>query len=116
MLHPFLGMVLAAGFMEGRDTTDSSWLLGNWLAEFRVGTQTKVMRIPCRKTENGVEAAIDFPPFGPTGVPVSTLQASRTTVSFELLQEDGAFVFEGQVEGNAVSGQIRHGADKGSFQ
>jgi pimeloyl-ACP methyl ester carboxylesterase len=116
MLHPLLGAVLAAAFVAGRGTIDSSWLLGDWLAEFQIGTQSKVMKIHCRKQENRIEAAIDWPPFGPTGVPVRKLQASRTTVSFEVSLEDVAFAFEGQLKDKGVSGEVRHGTDKGSFQ
>jgi pimeloyl-ACP methyl ester carboxylesterase len=115
MLNPAFSLVLA-GALAGHDMTDSSWLLGDWVGEFRIGTQIKLMKIHCRKQANGLTASGDFPPFGPADVAVAKLDPGRATVKFEIPLDDSTLAFSGNVRDNTVSGQVQRGADQGSFQ
>jgi pimeloyl-ACP methyl ester carboxylesterase len=116
MAGQLLGLVLALTAPAGAEMPESAWLQGDWLGEFRLGAETTLVRLRCRTRPGGVQLTAEMPPFGPSGLAARRLRIGPDAVSFELSLDGAALVLDGRREGSGVSGEVRRGADRGTFR
>jgi dienelactone hydrolase len=91
-------------------------LSGDWVGEIRLGEEVTLLKLRCRQGPGGVRVAADLPPFGPADVALDKLRVGPAAVQFELPGDGGARLFEGQFKDGAVSGEVRHGPNRGTFR
>ena len=89
---------------------------GVWVGELRLENQRTFIRVNYRIEGGGNNATIEMPSSGLTRIELKRVSFQSPRAHFELDRSSGTLVFDGQLRNNEVSGEVRQGDARGTFQ
>lgn len=90
-------------------------LAGRWEGAISVPGQELGIAVTFASSEEGLEARIDIPAQGASGVPLREVSFDPPAVRFELPAGPGLAVWEGELAGNRIEGRFTQGGAEGTF-
>ncbi|HEY6119243.1 MAG TPA: alpha/beta fold hydrolase [Pyrinomonadaceae bacterium] len=93
-------------------------LEGSWVGEFRLANQSRFTKVNFKTEKEGIKATIDLPTFSSslTSLDLKRVSFDSSHVHFELDGSSGRLVFDGQLKTDEISGEVRQGEARGTFQ
>ena len=89
---------------------------GPWEGAIQVGATSLRMRVVFTETPTELRAAIDIPQQGASGLPLSAVARTDSSIHFELPTPAARAVFDGRIAGNTISGTFAQGQVSGTFE
>lgn len=91
---------------------------GIWVGEFRIENRSTFIKVKYTTGREGVQATLDLPSFssGLTSIELKRASFAAAGVHFELDGGSGTLVFDGQLKNDEISGDVRQGEVRGTFQ
>lgn len=102
------GVVLRSA--ELQDSVD-----GEWVGALELGSELIYLRVQVKSEEHSTKLIVLSMTPGAPGV-ITDVRLESTQVRFELPQDSEKLVFDGRRQGQMISGSVRHGEDRGTFQ
>jgi pimeloyl-ACP methyl ester carboxylesterase len=100
--------------LAAQDRT-SVQIAGPWEGTIQVGATSLRMRVVFSEAPGELRAVIDIPQQGASGLPLSAVARTDSTVHFELPTPAARAVFDGRIAGNTISGTFAQGQVTGTF-
>lgn len=94
---------------------DGAGLIGTWEGKLQVLTMEYDLVLHFKQDGEALGGRVDIPRQGIAGLVLSNIQVEGPQVSFELHGEMPSAAFDGQLDGDRLSGDYRQSAFKGKF-
>lgn len=91
-------------------------LNGDWVGEFKIDGKSVYVRTRFETKEGDPVATFDLPLERPRRIALKDLKVDSSRVRFELPKESESLLFEGQLADGTLSGEVRRGESRGTFQ
>jgi pimeloyl-ACP methyl ester carboxylesterase len=88
-------------------------LAGDWTGEMRVGNETISINVQFARGVEGNTGTAEMS--GQKDLALRSVGLRSNWVHFELPRDTGSFIFDGQLKGVAISGEVRRGNERGAF-
>ncbi len=101
---------------EPPSAADEAGLIGTWAGTLRVLTMEYDLVVHFEQDGEGLSGRVDIPRQGVEGLELANIQAKGGQVSFEMQGDMPTAAFDGQLDGDRLSGDYRQSAFKGKFE
>ncbi len=89
---------------------------GHWEGEIEILGQSLTIRVDLSAAGDSLRGSIDIPQQGAVGLPLRSVRATGSALSFELPAGPGLATFDGTMLGDSVRGVFRQAGMTGSFR
>jgi pimeloyl-ACP methyl ester carboxylesterase len=91
---------------------------GFWVGEFKLANQSTLIKVNYKTEREGIKATVGVPAINSsiTSIDLKRVSFESSHVHFELDGGSGTLVFDGQLKTNEISGEVRQGEARGTFQ
>lgn len=90
-------------------------LTGEWIGGYEFNGNYVAMKSRFKAEAGALRGALDLPQLRETNVALAQIRFAAPQVHFELPRGNGPLVFEGKLSGEAISGTIAFGNQRGTF-
>ncbi len=105
-------IVVLSGFGPTKTTT----VLGTWIGEYTSLDRSVPIKVHFWEDQDGLKGTIELENEGTARQALSWVMTESTCVHFELVQESGTLVFDGELKDGKISGDLLYANLRGKFQ
>jgi uncharacterized protein len=111
-------LTLALGVAANRATffvnaTAQQTLDGDWTGEIKLGKETIPLNVYFKRGPDGEIGSVEM--LGQKDLALASVRLQSDRLQFELPREPGSFSFDGLLQLDAITGEVRRGTERGSF-
>ncbi len=110
-----LAGVLVMAFVLPTSGADEKLLEGDWVGGFERDGNSVYIQVRFRREKAAIRGTCDIPLEFTTGEPLDRLNLDSSCIRFDMNRADRTLLFEGTLEGTAISGRVTEAAWKSSF-
>src|SRR5262245_4772516 len=114
-LFPTMALSLLLLGAAGLPASAQPALQGEWIGGYETNGNYVAMKAQFRLEAAALGGALDLPQLRETNVALTQVRYAAHQVHFQLPRGNGALVFEGKLSGDAVTGSIEYGKQRGTF-
>jgi len=93
--------------------TAQQTLDGDWTGEIKIGNETISLNVHFKRGPDGEIGSVEM--LGQKDLALASVKLQSHRLQFELPRESGSFSFDGLLQVDAISGEVRRGTERGSF-
>ncbi|OHB77438.1 MAG: hypothetical protein A2Z25_19395 [Planctomycetes bacterium RBG_16_55_9] len=111
-----LAGVLVISFVLPASGADEKLLEGDWVGGFERDGNWVYIQVHFRREEAAIRGTYDIPLEFTTGGPLDRLSLDSSRIRFDMNRADRTLLFEGMLEGTAISGRVTEAAWQSFFR
>jgi len=89
--------------------------IGEWIGGYETNGNYVAMKARFKSEADALSGALDLPELRETTVALTQVRFAAPQVHFELSRGNGPLIFEGKLSGEAMTGSIEYGKQRGTF-
>ncbi|MGQ0760819.1 MAG: alpha/beta hydrolase family protein [Acidobacteriota bacterium] len=108
--------LLFLGFFVTPSHAQQTSLHGAWIGQIDFGRQWQRINFNFTNEKEGLKGMLDFPEQGRNGLPLKSIVVNSSHVRIEWQGRSGVATYDGQINGNKMTGEFKQGDSKGTFR